>query len=80
MSLPLIILLIVLAIVFWLVLYFYNKGKANNDAHSEKIDKLERAIFLNSNQIKFRSSGLQRYSFLKHNLAEVLVTQPEIIL
>lgn len=80
MGLPLIILLIVLAIVFWLLLYFYNKDRAAKSSHSEKIDKLERAIFLNNSQMKFRSSGLQEYSFLKHNLTEVLVTQPEIIL
>jgi hypothetical protein len=80
MYLPLIILLIVLAIIFGLIFYFYNKNRAIKNVHSSKIDSLEQAIFLNGNQIKFRNSGLQEYNFLKHNLTEVLVAQPEIIL
>ncbi len=80
MYLPLIILLIGLAIIFVLIFYFYTKNRAIKNAHSSKIDRLEHAIFLNGNQIKFRNSRLQEYSFLKHNLTEVLVVQPEIIL
>jgi hypothetical protein len=59
-------------------LYFQYKNKAiKQNARAQQIYLIEETL-KHKNQIKFREAGLNTYHFLKYNLDEALIVQPEI--
>ncbi len=46
--------------------------------HNIKIKFLKKQIHIHKSQIQKREKGLQNYDFLKYNLKESLLVQPEI--
>lgn len=59
-------------------LYFQYKNKAlKQHAIAQQVYLMEEAL-KHKNQIQFREIGLNKYHFLKYNLDEALIIQPEI--
>ncbi|MEM0519134.1 MULTISPECIES: hypothetical protein [Aequorivita] len=71
-----VLLLSVIGIVFW----FLQMKKTEIQTHNQKMANLENAIFKNYSQLNFRSLNLNKYDFLKYNLDEALIKQPDIAL
>ncbi len=68
-----------LALVCLVVVSLFRKNNRELQSDfSEKVARLEDRIQLNEGQITIRDKGLNRYDFLKYNLGEALVVQPEI--
>ncbi len=61
---------------FW----FFQKKRKLESVHNKYVEKLENFILLHKNQITYREKGFNRYHFLKYNLDDALVVQPEIVL
>lgn len=78
MSPQIIITLILLLSIIGIVAGFYNEKKSKRKVHNQSIADLEVAICTNQKQIRLRSSHLDGYDFLKFNLEEVLIVQPDI--
>ncbi|PKA82411.1 hypothetical protein ATE92_0540 [Ulvibacter sp. MAR_2010_11] len=58
--------------------YFFQKNKKITTLHLQHIRALEHEVTQHQKHIKFRSNGLDTYHFLKYNLEEALVVQPDI--
>ena len=69
-----------LSVLLGLVVWFRLKEKLLKQQHQDHISVLENAISTNLGQQNIRNEGLGRYDFMKYNLDESLVIQPEIIL
>ncbi|MEP2935915.1 MAG: hypothetical protein ABJM06_14110 [Gilvibacter sp.] len=67
-----------LLIVLSILLVFRHKNKKIKQAHSIKTAGLDMALSLHKTQLQFRQKSLNRYDFLRYNLEEALVVQPEI--
>ena len=65
-----------IGLLLWLI--FKNKNQKMQGIYAEKITQLNTQLEINKKQIHIRSSGLNRYDFLKYNLLEALVVQSEI--
>ena len=78
MSPQIVVILLFLSMLFGLVIRFRLKEKQLEQQHLEHILVLENAISLNKGQMRTRNKGLGCYDFLKYNLDESLVVQPEI--
>lgn len=78
MYLQIAITLILLCSIVGLLAWYFMGKKALLHIHNQKISSLEQAISQNHFQINFRNSNLNNYDFLKFNLNEALVVQPEI--
>ncbi len=79
MSVSIYIFLFLIISISLLLLYFkVQKAKISAD-HFNKIDGIELEIERNKHQIKVRGIGLNKYNFLKYNLDEALIVQPEIL-
>ncbi len=75
----LLITIAVLALVCLVVVSLFRKNNRELRAgFSEKVARWEDRIRVNERQILTRDKGLNRYDFLKYNLGEALVVQPEI--
>jgi hypothetical protein len=72
--------LMLLLLFIGLMVWFFNTKNAMGRLHNQNVSILESAICNNRNQINFRNSKLNRYDFLKYNLEESLVLQPEILI
>ena len=66
-----------IAIIGIFVWFFQRKG-AISQIHNENVSALETAISTNKFQINIRNSNLNNYDFLKFNLNDALIVQPEI--
>lgn len=78
MFLQIAITLVLLSSILGLLVWFFQGKKAISKMHNEKVSALETAISTNHFQINFRNSNLNNYDFLKLNLNEALIVQPEI--
>jgi hypothetical protein len=78
MFLQIAITLILLSSIIGLLVWFFTGKRALARVHNEEIAMLETAISTNRFQINFRNSNLNNYDFLKLNLNETLIVQPEI--
>lgn len=78
MFLQIAILLILLSSASGLMVWFYKERKSISRNHHQNNSELETAIFTNRYQINFRNANLQNYDFLKFNLNDALIIQPEI--
>lgn len=65
-----------IGMLFWLI--FRNKNQKIQGVYAEKLADLNTQLKNHKEQINTRSIGLNRYDFLKYNLLEALVVQPEI--
>jgi hypothetical protein len=75
--------MISLFLIFFLImgsvlLYFYFKNKSIRLAHLQKERGYIEAFNSHSRQIIFRKNGFNKYDFIKYNLSEALIIQPEI--
>lgn len=80
MSLQYVIILVLLFFIVALLLWFLSIKKAMNLLHTENVSVLKRAISHNRHQIDIRKYNLGTYDFLKYNLQDALVVQPNILL
>lgn len=80
MSPQIVVILLILAILIGMVVWYFTGKNELVRIHNRNILKLENAIFNNRNQLNFRNSNLSRYDFQKYNLDDALVIQPEIII
>jgi hypothetical protein len=78
MFLQIAITIILLSSIIGLLVWFFQGRRAISQIHNEKVSALETAISTNRFQINFRNSNLNNYDFLKLNLNEALIVQPEI--
>ncbi len=78
MFLAISILLILISSASGLMVWFLKERKSISQSHNESISELETAIFHNRYQINFRNANLNNYDFLKFNLNDALIIQPEI--
>lgn len=78
MFLQIAILLILLSSASGFMVWFFKERKSISQSHNQSISELETSIFNNRNQINFRNANLQNYDFLKFNLNDALIIQPEI--
>ena len=78
MFLQIVITLILLSSIIGLLVWFFTGKRALARVHNEEIAMLETAISTNRCQINFRNSNLNSYDFLKRNILEALIIQPEI--
>jgi len=69
---------LVFSIGMFLWLIFKNKNLKMKGVYTEKLADLNTQLKNHRKQINTRSIGLNRYDFLKYNLLEALVVQPEI--
>ena len=74
----LVIVLIIISTSIGMWLYFFLKNKQVNQLHEQHLLILGEEIVTNKLQILIRKKGLDRYNFLKYNLSEALIIQPEI--
>ncbi len=75
----LLITIAVLALVCPVVVSLFRRNNRELQSDfSKKMACLEDRIQLNEGQITIRDKGLNRYDFLKYNLGEALIVQPEI--
>ncbi|SRX54588.1 hypothetical protein [Aequorivita sp. CIP111184] len=74
------IIIIILSLIIGLLVWFFTGKRALVRIHNEEISMLETAISTNRFQINFRNSNLNTYDFLKFNLNEALIVQPETLL
>lgn len=58
--------------------WFLYKNRVASRYHRQTVFRLKTAIRNNRKQISFRNSTLNLYDFLKYNLDEAMVSQPEI--
>ena len=73
------LLIILFACVFvGLLLGFFKKNQEIKLSHVQKIQTLNQSILLHKTQLTFRDKGLLQYNFLKYNLDESLIVQPNI--
>lgn len=78
MFLHIAILLILISSTSGLMVWFLKERKLISENHHQNISALETAISNNLYQIKYRNANLQNYDFLKFNLNDALIIQPEI--
>lgn len=78
MFLQIAILLILISSISGLMVWFFKERKSIFQSHNQSISALETAISNNRYQINFRNANLQNYDFLKFNLNDALIIQPEI--
>ena len=78
MFLQIAITIIILSSIIGLLVWFFTGKRELARLHDEQISMLETAISTNHFQINFRNSNLNNYDFLKLNLNETLIIQPEI--
>jgi hypothetical protein len=71
-------LVLVFSIGMFLWLVFRNTNRKIQAVYAEELTDLNTRLEINKEQINTRSIGLSRYDFLKYNLLEALVVQPEI--
>jgi lipopolysaccharide export system protein LptC len=76
----LLILLILLGVMIVVVYYFHKQNRAEQELHMQNLAHFQKSITQHQNQIVKRSQGLMTYDFLKYNLSEALLVQPEIVL
>lgn len=69
---------LVFSIGLFLWLMFRNKNQKMSGIYSEKMTLLTTRLEIHKKQIHIRSTGLNRYDFLKYNLLDALVIQSEI--
>ncbi len=76
-SLQLVILVVAISMIgLWF--YFFIRNKIIKQAHSKRLQILTENVEMHQSQIHIRDKGLDTYKFLRYNLAEALVIQPEI--
>lgn len=73
-----IIVLLAMAIVIGLLLYFFQKNKKIGAVHTQQLFLLKEEIMRHTSQVNFRNKSLDKYHFLTYNLEEALVIQAEI--
>lgn len=73
-----IIVLLAMAIVIGLLLYFFQKNKKIGAVHTQQLILLQEEIMRHTSQLNFRNKSLDGYHFLSYNLEEALVIQAEI--
>jgi hypothetical protein len=73
-----IIVALTISIAIGLLLYFFQKNKKIKTDHLTLLLELEKKVIRSATQIKDRNKGLDAYHFLKYNLSEALIIQPEI--
>jgi len=59
-------------------LLFFRRNKKLNNEHKKQLLLIHESISRNKFQMANRTTVLGRYDFLKHNLKEALIVQPEI--
>jgi len=69
---------LVFSVGLFLWLIFRNKNQKIQVVYGEKIAQLNTQLEINKKQLHRRSTGLDRYDFLKYNLLDALVIQSEI--
>jgi len=67
-----------ISIAIGLLLFFFQKGNKMKTDHLALLLEIEKKVKLSAAQIRDRNKGLDRYHFLKYNLSEALIIQPEI--
>lgn len=80
MFLQILVLIIFFSSGFGIIFFFHVKNSAVKESHLKTLVSLKNAISINSEQIKIRNSGMDRYSFLEYNLSDSMVIQPKIVL
>lgn len=78
MCLQIVILLVLVLTLIGIVVWFFNTKKSIAHPHNQNIAMLESAIYKHRCQLNFRTFHLNKYDFVKYNLDEALVVQPEI--
>jgi len=73
-----IIVFIIIGFIVGTTRYFFYKNKEIEQAHRFRVELINKTISLQKEQINFRIKSLQGYDFLKYNLNESLILQPEI--
>lgn len=68
--------------IFFIValVFYFRQKKEMNRAHKSTVDFLENSIGGHFKQIHKRSARLNTYDFIKYNLTDALLVQPEILL
>ena len=74
----LLIILTVISISFGIWLYFFLKNRQIYKVHGQRVLNLSEEFAVNKHQIFTRKKGLNSYNFIKYNLSEALIVQPEI--
>lgn len=72
------IILTIISISIGVWVYFFLKNKQIHQLHAQRILHLDEEYAVNKRQILIRENGLDSYGFLKYNLSEALIIQPEI--
>ena len=80
MSIQYIIILFLLFSIGGLLIWFLSIKKAMNLLHNENMAALKSDISQNRDQIEFRKNNLCKYDFLKYNLLDALIVQPNVFL
>lgn len=60
------------------LLYFYSENRRLKKRHFRKEMSLIEQFTLCDKQLKKRQRGINKYDFLKFNISEALIIQPEI--
>jgi len=71
-------LLIALVVFVSVRLYFHFKNRKIKEAHLNYVNVLIDSISIQKKQIDFRNNSFKKYNFLKFNLEDSLIIQPEI--
>jgi len=70
----------VVLLISMLLVFFFARSNSNMlRQHRVRIRSLSNSVALERSQINFRENRLNRYDFLRYNLNEALVVQPEIL-
>lgn len=80
MSLQYIIILFLLFSIGGLLIWFLSIKKSMNLHHHENMASLKNEISQNRDQIELRKNSLCKYDFLKYNLLDALIVQPNVFL
>ncbi|WP_114491988.1 hypothetical protein [Candidatus Ulvibacter alkanivorans] len=70
----------VVLLISLLLVFFFARSYSNMlRQHRVRIRSLSNSVALERSQINFRENRLNQYDFLRYNLNEALVVQPEIL-
>ena len=73
-----IVVAITVAVLLLQVLLHEREVKQHQDYHGKRLHELLTELELHTGQMKARNKGLDRYDFLRYNLSDALVIQPQI--
>jgi hypothetical protein len=73
-----VIIALTISVAMGVFFYFFRQNKKLEAYHLQQILLLEKELILCASQIKTRHKELDKYHFLKYNLTEALIFQPEI--